>query len=62
MSRKTMWNGYAVNRTPQGMMDKYKCSACESKCFLVIPITEEPPNLCIKDANLCKTEVEYAEV
>lgn len=45
---KTKWNGYAVNRTPQGMTEKYRCNACPSMCYLTLLVTEEPPEICTK--------------
>ena len=46
---KTMWNGVSVRSTPQGMLEKHRCSACPSQCFLTISILEEPPEICTKE-------------
>ena len=46
---KTEWNGVSVKNTPQGMTERYRCNACLDRCTLVILITEEPPEICIKE-------------
>ena len=56
---KTEWNGVALNRTKKGLMEKHCCSACPSKCYLVLPVTEEPPEICSKEEVMTSAQAQH---
>ena len=46
---KTDWKGTSLISNGGELQQVNFCITCESNCRLVLPLNEEPPNICIKD-------------
>lgn len=46
----TEWHATTLQTSPKGMMEVHHCSACPSRCRLVLPLSEEPPKICLKES------------
>ena len=46
---KTSWRGTSLIANGKELHQVNYCIACQSNCRLVLPLNEEPPNICIKD-------------
>lgn len=46
---KTDWKQTSLTKLNNELQNVNFCIACQSNCRLVLPLNEEPPNICIKD-------------